>query len=104
MGTSSLEKSAGLSEKTKNIPTQALCRLVSPQTGHHSFFATTGNKLYHFPQKMEAKKIGELHVNRKNYRNFEKNESNFIKELFAKLWMKSLVRHLKKAGQVRCTE
>ena len=31
-----------------------------------------------------------------NYRNFEKNESNFIKELFAKLWMKSLVRHLKK--------
>lgn len=43
-----------------------------------------------------SKKIGELHVNRKNYRNFEKNESNFIKELFAKLWMKSLVRHLKK--------
>ena len=26
----------------------------------------------------------------------KKNESNFIKELFAKLWMKSLVRHLKK--------
>ena len=33
-----------------------------------------------------SKKIGEL----------QKNESNFIKELFAKLWMKSLVRHLKK--------
>ena len=43
-----------------------------------------------------SKKIGELHVNRKNYRNLEKDESNFIKELFAKLWMKSLVRHLKK--------
>ena len=58
MGTPSLEKSAGLSEKTKNIPTQALCRLVSPQTGHHSFFVTTGNKLYHFPQRWKQKDRG----------------------------------------------
>ena len=58
LGTSSLEKSAGLSEKTKNIPTQALCRFVSPQTGHHSFFATTGNKLYHFPQRWKQKDRG----------------------------------------------
>lgn len=43
-----------------------------------------------------SKKVGELHVNRKNYRNFEKDESNLIKKLFAKLWMKSLVEHLKK--------
>ena len=43
-----------------------------------------------------SKKIGELHVNRANYRNFEKNESNFIKDLFASFWMKSLVGHLRK--------
>lgn len=43
-----------------------------------------------------SKKVGELHVNRMNYRNFEGNESNYIKELFAKLWMKNLIGHLKK--------
>lgn len=43
-----------------------------------------------------SKKIGELHVNRKNYRNFEENETNFVKNIFSKLWMMSLVRHLKK--------
>ncbi len=43
-----------------------------------------------------SKKIGELHVNRQNYRNYEANDANFIKRLFARYWMKSLVRHLKK--------
>lgn len=43
-----------------------------------------------------SKKIGELHVNRANYRNFEANETNFIKELFAKYWMHDLIKHLKK--------
>ena len=43
-----------------------------------------------------SRKIGELHVNRANYRNFEEGESNFIKELFARFWMHSLVRHLRK--------
>ena len=43
-----------------------------------------------------SKKIGELHVNRANYRNFEKNESDLIKTLFAKFWMNSLVGHLRK--------
>lgn len=43
-----------------------------------------------------SKKIGELHVNRNNYRNFEKNDNSIIKGLFAKLWMKDLVRHLKR--------
>lgn len=42
-----------------------------------------------------SKKIGELHVNRANYRNFEVNEANFIKNIFAKLWMQNLVRHLR---------
>ena len=42
-----------------------------------------------------SRKIGELHVNRANYRNFEANDSNFIKNLFAKFWMRSLVSKLK---------
>ena len=42
-----------------------------------------------------SRKIGELHVNRANYRNFEANDSNFIKNLFAKFWMHSLVSKLK---------
>ena len=42
-----------------------------------------------------SKKVGELHVNRANYRNFEANDSNFIKNLFAKFWMHSLVVKLK---------
>lgn len=46
-----------------------------------------------------SKKIGELHVNRENYRNFEKNETNYIKELFARYWMNSLVGHLRKLDQ-----
>ena len=43
-----------------------------------------------------SKKMGELHVNRANYRNFEANESNALKNLFARFWMNSLVSHLKK--------
>ena len=43
-----------------------------------------------------SRKIGELHVNRANYRNFETNDSNFIKDIFAKFWMRSLVTKLKK--------
>ena len=43
-----------------------------------------------------SRKIGELHVNRANYRNFEANDSNCAKSLFAKFWMRSLVSHLKK--------
>ena len=43
-----------------------------------------------------SKKIGELHVNRLNYRNFEANDTNFIKQLFAKLWMSNLVKQLKR--------
>lgn len=43
-----------------------------------------------------SKKIGELHVNRDNYRNFEKVDANLIKNIFAKYWMNSLIRHLKR--------
>ena len=47
-----------------------------------------------------SKKIGELHVNRANYRNFEANDSNMLKQLFAKCWMKSLVGKLKRLDQL----
>lgn len=45
-------------------------------------------------------KIGELHVNRNNYRNFDVNHSNSVKRLFAKLWMNSLLRHLKRLDKM----
>lgn len=41
-----------------------------------------------------SKKIGEIHVNRSNYRNFEASEENFIKKLFAHYWMNSLTKKL----------
>lgn len=43
-----------------------------------------------------SKKIGELHVNRANYRNFEVGDSNILKSIFAKFWMHNLVGHLRK--------
>lgn len=43
-----------------------------------------------------SRKIGELHVNRANYRNFEAGDTNFIKRLFARYWMHNLVSHLKR--------
>ena len=43
-----------------------------------------------------SRKIGELHINRANYRNFETNDSNIIKTIFAKFWSDNLLSHLKK--------
>lgn len=40
-------------------------------------------------------KIGELHVNRFNYRNFEKGNTNYIKNVFSYFWMKCLIQNLK---------
>lgn len=42
-----------------------------------------------------SKKVGELHVNRANYRNFEKGKGNFLKNLFARWWMHNLVSKLR---------
>lgn len=47
-----------------------------------------------------SKKVGELHINRNNYRNFEKNETNIIKNVFSKIWMLNLVRHLKELAKL----
>lgn len=46
-----------------------------------------------------SKKVGELHVNRRNYRNFEDAGSNVVKTLFARFWMSSLVSHLRRLDQ-----
>ena len=42
-----------------------------------------------------SKKIGEMHVLRTHYRNFEKNDTNFFKELFSKYWMYRLIGKLR---------
>lgn len=43
-----------------------------------------------------SRKIGEMHINRKNYRNFEDDDANPLKKLFARMWMWQLLRKLKK--------
>ncbi|WP_455664244.1 glycosyltransferase family 4 protein [Phocaeicola sp.] len=41
-------------------------------------------------------KIGELHINRKNYRNFSTDENNYFKRIFSYLWNKQLIKNLQK--------
>jgi glycosyltransferase involved in cell wall biosynthesis len=43
-----------------------------------------------------SRKMGELHICRPHYRNFEQGDSNFIKEMFSKLWMRNLIKKLKR--------
>lgn len=47
-----------------------------------------------------SKKIGELHVNRANYRNFKTERSNLVKDIFAKFWSYNLVRHLRRLDKL----
>lgn len=47
-----------------------------------------------------SKKIGELHINRDNYRNFKTEELNIFKNLFAKIWSYSLLQHLKRLDKL----
>lgn len=42
-----------------------------------------------------SRKIGELHINRANYRNALSDESNVLKRLFYKIWADDLLPHLK---------
>jgi len=46
-----------------------------------------------------SKKIGEIHVNKTNYRNFEINDTDLIKKWFSKIWMRNLVHKVKKLDQ-----
>lgn len=39
-------------------------------------------------------KVGEMHVNREHYRNFEKGKGNFIKNFFSFIWQKQLINKL----------
>ena len=43
-----------------------------------------------------SKKVGEMHINRQNYRNFEADDTNFIKKIFEKYWIYSLIKQLKR--------
>lgn len=43
-----------------------------------------------------SKKIGEMHILRSHFRNFEKNDTNSFKELFSQYWNYKLIGKLKK--------
>lgn len=43
-----------------------------------------------------SRKVGEMHVNRDNYRNIEDGNASVVKRLFAKCWSANLLSHLKK--------
>lgn len=47
-----------------------------------------------------SRKIGELHVNRANYRNFKTENVSILKRVFAKFWSANLVSHLKKLDKL----
>jgi len=47
-----------------------------------------------------SRKIGEIHINRANYRNFNSEDANFVKRLFAKFWSGNLLSHLKKLDKL----
>ena len=43
-----------------------------------------------------SRKIGELHINRAHYRNFEGDDASTVKNLFSRLWMHNLVGKLRR--------
>jgi glycosyltransferase involved in cell wall biosynthesis len=43
-----------------------------------------------------SRKIGELHINRAHYRNFEGDDASTVKSLFSRLWMHNLVGKLRR--------
>ena len=45
-------------------------------------------------------KIGELHINRANYRNFDASHTNPIKKLFSRLWCQNLLGHLRRLDRL----
>lgn len=47
-----------------------------------------------------SRKIGEMHINRQNYRNFEENDTNALKQLFGRIWMMQLLKKLKKLDRM----
>ena len=47
-----------------------------------------------------SRKIGEMHINRANYRNYNTEKVNLLQRLFAKFWSSNLLRHLKKLDKL----
>lgn len=47
-----------------------------------------------------SRKIGELHINRANYRNFNTQNVGIVKRLFAKYWSYNLVSHLRRLDKL----
>lgn len=47
-----------------------------------------------------SKKVGELHVNRANYRNFQTEDAGVVKRVFARLWSYNLLTHLRKLDKL----
>lgn len=47
-----------------------------------------------------SRKIGELHINRANYRNFKTENVSFVKKVFARYWSSNLLSHLKKLDKL----
>ena len=47
-----------------------------------------------------SKKIGELHINRAHYRNFEGKDANALKNFFSKIWMNSLLSKLRRLDRL----
>lgn len=43
-----------------------------------------------------SKKIGEIHVNKSNFRDFNEEKASPVKKLLARIWMKQLIGELKK--------
>lgn len=47
-----------------------------------------------------SKKVGEMHINKTHYRNFEGKDYNWIKGIFSKLWMNGLIKNLKRLDKM----
>lgn len=47
-----------------------------------------------------SKKVGELHINRANYRNFNSEQAGIVKRLFSKMWSRDLLTHLKQLDRL----
>ena len=47
-----------------------------------------------------SRKIGELHINRANYRNYNTEKVSFLKKIFAKFWSSNLLHHLQKLDKL----
>lgn len=47
-----------------------------------------------------SKKIGEMHINRANYRNFNTEEAGLVKRSFSKLWSHNLLNYLRRLDKL----